>query len=215
MFMRKLIIFISLSIVGIIALITYIAINFGFSKDNTMALIGYFSIFSSAFLVYFSLDINLKYNKRKAAMDFLHDRAKNEMMPVYNELKGIIHKDFFIESSGKSFQEYLEQEQDKAKKGKAIELADQLLAFYERMALGIFKEVYDKDICFDDSAFSMIHFYDWTKTYLETLQHNYDKRTYVNFSHLAEKWRERYEKQRKNIEKNDSAKNETVANKKL
>lgn len=213
--MRRLIIFISLSIVAIIAIITYIAINFGFSKDNTIALLGYFSIFSSAFLVYFSLDVNLKYNKRKSAMDFLLDRVKKELIPLYNDLKGIVHKDFFLESSGKSFQEYLEQENDDEKKSKAIELADEMLAFYERMSLGILKEVYDQDICFDDSAFSMIHFFDWTKTYLKTLQHDYDKRSFINFNHLAEKWRKRYEKQRKDIEKKNSAEGQTVANKKI
>lgn len=170
--MRKILIFKAVSITGIIALIVFIALKFGFSKDNTIALLGYFSIFSSAFLLYFSLDVNLKYNKRKAAMDFLLDRAQKEMMPLYNELKGIINEDFFLESSGKSFNEYLEQEIYSDKKNKAMELADQMLAFYERMALGIFKEVYDQDICFDDSAFAMIHFYDWTKTYLQTLQEN-------------------------------------------
>jgi hypothetical protein len=213
--MRKIKIFISISILTIIALITYITIKFGFSKDNMIAVLGYFSICSSAFLVYFSLDVNLKYNKRRSAMDFLLDRAKKEMLPLYNELKGIIKKDFFLESSGKSFKEYLEQEDDDDKKSKAVELADEMLVFYERMALGILKEVYDQDICFDDSAFNMIHFYDWTRTYLKTLQQNYDKRSFVNFSHLAEKWRKRYEKQTKEIEKKNNAKDETVANKKI
>lgn len=81
-----------------------------------------------------------------------------------------------------------------------------MLVFYERMALGILKEVYDQDICFDDSAFNIIHFFDWTKTYLKTLQQNYDRRSFVNFSHLAEKWRDRYEKQRKEIEKKKTLK---------
>ncbi|MEZ0131135.1 DUF4760 domain-containing protein [Flavobacterium sp. LBUM151] len=213
--MRKILVFITLSIVGIIALIIYVAINFGFSKDNTIALLGYFSIFSSAFLLYFSLDVNLKYNKRRSAMDFLFDRVKKELLPLYIELKGIVNKDFFIESSGRSFKEYLDQEKDDDKKKKAQELANEMLAFYERMALGILKEVYDQDICFDDSAFNMIHFYDWTKTYLEMLQKNYDERSLVNFSHLAEKWHTRYEKQKKDIQKKNNIKDETVANKKI
>lgn len=211
--MKKILVFISLSILGIIAFITYIAFNFGFSKENTIALLGYFSIFSSAFLLYFSLDVNLKYNKRKSAMDFLFDRLKKELLPLYKDLKDIVGKDFFIESSGRSFKEYLDKEKDDDKKRKAEELADEMLAFYERMALGILKEVYDQDICFDDSAFNMIHFYDWTKTYLQMLQENYDRRSLVNFSHLAEKWRARYEKQRKDIQKKNT--NETVANKKI
>lgn len=213
--MRKILIFIAISILGIIGLIIYIALSFGFSKDNTIALLGYFSIFSSAFLLYFSLDVNLKYNRRKSAMDFLLDRLKKEQLPLYTELKGIVDKDFFIESSGRSFKEYLDQEKDEDKKSKAQELADEMLAFYERMALGILKEVYDQDICFDDSAFNMIHFYDWTKNYLEMLQEHYDKRSLVNFSHLAEKWRARYEKQQKDIQKKNNAKDETVANKKI
>lgn len=94
--MRKIKIFISISIVTIIALITYITLKFGFAKDNMIAVLGYFSICSSAFLVYFSLDVNLKYNKRKSAMDFLLDRVKKEMMPLYNELKGIMKKIFFL-----------------------------------------------------------------------------------------------------------------------
>lgn len=213
--MRKILIFIAVSITGIITLIVFIALKFGFSKDNTIALRGYFSIFSSAFLLYFSLDVNLKYNKRKAAMDFLLDRAQKEMMPLYNELKGIINKDFFLESSGKSFNEYLEQEIYSDKKNKAMELADQMLAFYERMALGILKEVYDQDICFDDSDFTMIHFYDWTKTYLQTLQENYNRRSFINFSHLAEKWRKRFEEQQKILEKKNNINDQTVANKKI
>jgi hypothetical protein len=215
--MRKILIFILLSVTGVIALTIFIAIKFGFSKDNTIAILGYFSIFSSAILLYFSLDVNLKYNKRKSAMDFLHDRMQKELLPVYKELKGLLHKDFFLESSGKSFKEYLEQEKDEEKKGKALELMDQMLNFYERMALGLLKKVYDQDICFDDSGFGMIHFYDWTKTYLETFQENYDKRSFVNFSHLAGGWHKRYEKQRRHIEKKDKndIKDETVANKQI
>lgn len=190
------------SVAATIVLSIYIALKFGFAKDNAIAILGYFS-----------LDVNLKYNKRKAAMDFLYERMEKEILPVYNELKSLIHKDFFLESSGKSFQEYLEHEHDENKKGKAIELADKMLVFYERLALGILKETYDQDICFDDSAFEIIHFYDWTKTCLRSFQERYNKRRFVNYSHLAEVWRKRYEIQEKRLEK--KTKNETVANKKI
>jgi hypothetical protein len=215
--MRKILIFIGLSVACVIALTLFIAIKFGFSKDNTIAVLGYFSIFSSAILLYFSLDVNLKYNMRKAAMDFLHDRVQKELLPAYKELKGLINKDFFLESSGKSFKDYLDQELNDEKKNKALELTNDLLNFYERMAIGILKKAYDQDICFDDSGFGMIHFYDWTHTYLETFQENYDKRGFVNFSHLAEHWRDRYEKQKKRIEKENknAVKDETVANKQI
>lgn len=213
--MRKILIFIAFSIACIIALMVYIAGKFGFAKDNAIAILGYFSIFSSAILLYFSLDVNLKYNKRKAAMDFLHERMQKEIVPIYNELKGLIHKNFFLEEPGREFLEYLEQEKDEEKKGKTSDLVDQLLGYYERLALGILKETYDKDICYDDSAFGMIHFYDWTKTYLKSIQDRYNRRSYANFSHLAEEWRKKYEKQQKRLKRKSKEKNETVANKKI
>lgn len=213
--MRKILIFIAFSIACIIVMMVYIATKFGFAKDNAIAILGYFSIFSSAVLLYFSLDVNLKYNKRKAAMDFLNERMKNEVLPVYNELKGLVQKDFFLETSGKSFQQYIDQEEDDEKKGKAKDLTDQMLLFYERLALGILKETYDEDICYDDLGFEMIHFYDWTKSYLRSFQERYNPRSFVNFSHQAEEWRKRYEKQKARIERRRKDKKETVANKKI
>ncbi|MNQ28027.1 hypothetical protein D3C85_412960 [compost metagenome] len=59
--MRKILIFVALTILGIIALVIYIAVNFGFSKDNMIALLGYFSMCYSAILLYFSIVVNLKY----------------------------------------------------------------------------------------------------------------------------------------------------------
>jgi hypothetical protein len=216
--MRKILIFISISVVGIIALTAFIAIKFGFTKDNTIAILGYFSIFSSAILLYFSLDVNLKYNKRKSAMDFLYDRMQKDLLPVYKELKGLTNKDFFLESGGKTFKQYQEQEKDNDKKNKTLELTNEILTFYDRMAIGILKKAYDQDICFDDCASEMLHFHDWSRTYLESFQEQYDKRSFVNFSHLAEQWRIRYEKQRKRLEKenkNAVKKEETVANKRI
>ncbi len=213
--MRKILIFIGVSIASVIAFSSYIVSKFGFEKGDAIAILGYFSIFSSAILLYFSLDVNLKYNQRKAAMDLLHERMKKEILPVYNELKGLIQKDFFLESSEKSFQEYVDQEKNEEKKGKAKALTDEILAFYERLALGILKEVYDEDICFDDSAFEVIHFYDWTKTYLKSFQERYNKRRFVNFSHLADVWRERYEKQEERLKRKSDVRKETVANKKI
>ena len=211
--MRRILIFIAFSIAAIIVMMVYITSKFGFTKDNAIAILGYFSIFSSAVLLYFSLDVNLKYNKRKAAMDFLNDRIKGEVLPAYNELKGLVGEDFFLESSVKSFQQYLDQEKDEDKKGKAKDLTDQLLLFYERLALGILKETYDKDICYDDLGFETFHFYNWTKTYLDSFQKRYNPRSFVNFCHLAEDWSKRYEKQHKRLKR--KKKNETVANKKI
>jgi hypothetical protein len=215
--MRKILIFISLSVIGVIALTIYIAVKFGFSKDNTIAVLGYFSIFSSAILLYFSLDVNLKYNERKSSMDFLYDRMQKELLPLYRELKALIDEKYFFESSNNSFKVYIEQEHDDVKKDKALNLTNEMLGFYERMAIGLLKKVYDKDIFFDDTAFDLIRFYGWTRTYLQDIQEHYDKRSFVNFIHLAEEWRIRYEKQKKRLEKENinPIKDETVANKQI
>jgi hypothetical protein len=215
--MRKLLIFIAFSVLAIIVATIFIGVKFGISKDNAIAFLGFFSIISSAILVYFSLDVNLKYNERRSSMDFLFDRIQKELQPIYKELKNLVHKDFFLESSGKSFKGYLEQEQNEDKKTKVLELTNEMLTFYERMAIGLLKKVYDKDIFFDDTAFDMIHFHDWTKTYLEDLKEHYDKRSFVNFSHLADEWHIRYEKQKKRLEKENTTavKDETVANKQI
>jgi hypothetical protein len=199
--MRKLLVFIGISVLAMIAITIYIAIKFGISKDNIISLLGYFSIIFSAILVYFSLDVNLKYNERKSSMDFLYDRMQKELLPVYTELKNLVQKDFFLETSGKSFTDYLQQEKNNDKKTKAAELVETAMTFYDRMAIGLLKKVYDSDICFDDTAFDMLHFYDWTRTYLEIFQKNYDKRSFVNFSHLAAEWKVRYENQRSGLKK--------------
>lgn len=216
--MRKILIFIIGSLIVIAALTIFIAMRFGFSRDNTIAILGYFSIFSSAILLYFSLDVNLKYNKRKSAMDFSYDKTQKELIPLYKEMKGLVGKDFFFESGGKTFKQYYESHRDDTEmKGKMRDLMYDMLNFYERMAIGVLKNAYDEDICFDDNAFSLIHFYDWTKSYVDEFKDKYDKRSFVNLRHLAEKWRKRYEKQTVRIEKQhkDVEQEETIANRHL
>jgi len=51
--------------------------------------------------------------------------------------------------------------------------------------------VYDEDICYDDYAFNLIQFYNWTKTYISELQEKHPPRIFANFLHLAETWNER------------------------
>ncbi len=70
-----------------------------------------------------------------------------------------------------------------------IEIGIKILNFYERMAIGILKEVLDEDICYDDQGFILINFYKWTRSFIDKLKIEHEeRRLFVNFEHIATRW---------------------------
>jgi len=105
--MRKIFVFILLSFLAVSAIIIYLGLSFGFTKENLIAIIGFYSIFSSATLLYLQLIVNLNYNRRKAAIDFAYDKIGKELFPLIKELKVILDKDLLIFIQEKTLKELL------------------------------------------------------------------------------------------------------------
>lgn len=167
---------------------------FNFSLENYLTIIGFFFICSSVIIIFFQVRINLRYNKRKAALDFCYSRIQNDLFPLISQLKVILKKEFFVFTKEESLSDLLKSDklsEDEKKKVKTIVL--DILNFYERMSIGIFKEVFDEDICYDDNGFNLIYFYDWVIPYVKEIQIKHkEERVFVNFEEIAERWKRYY-----------------------
>lgn len=122
-------------------------------------------------------------------MDFSYDKIAKELFPVLKELKKILGKDFLVFTKEQALKEYLGSDQADIETKKLVkEIVMDILNFYERMSIGILKKAYDEDICYDDNGFNLIHFYGWTKTYINELKDKHDPRIFINFQYVAENW---------------------------
>lgn len=214
--MRKIFYFITLNIITLFALIVWQLYHAAtFSVENLISIVGFISITSSAILLYFQLKVNLSYNQRKAAVDFSHDKIAKELFPLLKDLKSHIKKDLTILNKNENIKDLFDSQNfdDQTKKTIRILVID-ILNFYERMSIGIFKNVYDEDICYDDNGFNMVHFYHWVDSFINELKNKYDDRIFINFQHLAERWETRLEKETRSIQKMKKKVNQksTIAN---
>ena len=80
--------------------------------------------------------------------------------------------------------------------------AAQILNFYERMAIGVFKNTLDEDICYDDKGFLFLSFYRWAEGHIKTRRADVrDGRIWANVTGLARRWQRRYARDVQRIEK--------------
>lgn len=190
--MRPMLWFIISSLLIIAVFVAYIGYASSFSKENYISIIGYYSILSSAIILYLQLRVNLRYNRRKAAIDFSNEKISKELFPILRQITPIVGKEFILFSKEKTFKEFINslREEDENKE-KIKQLVLDIVNFYERMSIGIIKEVYDEDICYDDNGYHMVHFYAWTKGFISEMKEKHGPRIFINFQYLAENWQNR------------------------
>jgi len=169
---------------------------------NVLTVGSLYLIFLGSVLVFYQIKINLNYNKRKAATDLMFKEVMEILQPAERELCNILDKKHLIFDSEEDYLQYVERETiDDSEKKRVKELVKDILNFYERMAIGIFKGVYDEDICYDDKGLLMISFINWASSYIDSLQKNVEQRAYANAVDLAERWSNRYSEHTSEIKK--------------
>lgn len=200
--MKRILLYIILCFVIIVGLLLILKTRYTLTKENQLQIIGFSILISSIIVVFSQIRINLRFNKRKAALDFSFNQIQKDLFPILKDLKKSIGKDFLVFTRQDSILELLKKEPQTYDDSKKIRnLVLDVLNFYERMSIGVLKDTYDEDICYDDHGFNFIQFYNWTKPFLDELRskHN-EQRLYVNFEHIAEKWQTQYLKDK---DKND------------
>ncbi len=203
--MRRILIYlISLSAIAI-GIMWLLPKFINFLLPEYLTVIGFYFVFLGVLLVYFQIRINLHYSKRKAAMDFSLQNISHELHPLLWELKDFFKKDFFEFTKEKKLLEILEEEKlTPEEEIRLKKIVIKIFNFYERMAIGIYKEVFDEQICYDDDGFNLISFFKWTESYVDYKQRNVDRRAYVNFQQIAIKWTKMHEKENQRILKVDA-----------
>ena len=183
-------------IVSIIAVIILSAKN-TLDIGNILTIVSFLFLAAGAVLLYFQIRTGLSFSKRKAAFDFsMHNIAK-ELVPLFKELASLTGVDSIHDLyTGRIIKAYLDGTllQDKALiafKAKLIEI----LNFYERMAIGIYTQVLDNNICYDDTGFNLIRFMQWVRPFIVALQEEHqEERLFANLEDLFEHWNAFYEK---------------------
>lgn len=204
----KTVIYIILSLIIFIASVIYLSHNYILELGNILTITSFLFLTVSAILLYFQIRTGLSFNKRKAAFDFIMKDISKDLIALFKELSQItrvprvqtLYKTYAIKDilDGK----VLISEELPEFETKVIAI----LNFYERMAIGIYTGVLDNSICYDDTGFNLIKFFEWVEPYIKILQGEYkEERLFANFLDLYENWHKFYikikEKNRKQSKK--------------
>ena len=145
-------------------------------------------------LVFFQIKTNLIYNKSKAATDFMFGEITSVLFPKEIELIQLLEKEHLSFDDREHFTEWLKDNNiDNEKKYRVKRIVKEILNFYERMAISIFKGILDEDMCYDDKGRLMMDFYKWTAAYVRELQASVDSRAWANVVALNARWEQRYQ----------------------
>lgn len=163
-------------------------------------LVGQGLVIIGSVLVFYQMKINFNYNQRKATSDFIFGPIQTTLLPLELRLKELIDKQILLFSSNENFLTVIDaKEMDESKKKELIQIVHHILNFYERMSICILKDTFDEDICYDDKGLLMIHFIDWTRTYIRRLETDVEDRAYANSVKIADSWTRRYKSHEKKI----------------
>lgn len=183
-----------LVVVGLAALFRH---WLGLSVDQMLTIVGDYFVFCGALLVLFQINLSLAFERRKEAAEFLFHVAEEKLVPKASELKELLEKPYLLFGPGEDLQRLLAGgDRTTAEKERLGALVLELLNFYERMAIGIFKHVYDEDMCYDDQGLIAVSFWKWSRAHIADLQSRTNPRAFVNFAKLAERWHGRLRRER-------------------
>jgi hypothetical protein len=199
--MKKLIFIPSILLLVFAVAIYFLTPFLGLSKENIITISGFYFVLLGSLMVYFQLRINLNFNKRREAINFSFGPIVKDLQPMEYGLKNLLKKKFFVFGENEQLMDFLAQKDLKKSELKRIRsTVAQILNFYERMAVAIFKGALDEDICYDDKGFLMISFYRWTRTHILAVRGEiHDVRIWINFEAIARKWEKRYAKSAKKL----------------
>lgn len=217
----KTVIYILLLLIIFTALMHFLSSYFIFDTGNYLTIISFLFLAISAILVYFQIRTNLSFNKRKAAFDFSIDTIPKELLPLFKELYAVLKvggvSEIYTKYS-KIMAIFEDQAFSKEEKVAFRKTVIAILNFYERMAIGLYKQVLDNDICYDNIGNNLIEFHAWVKPFVDNLQAtHHEERLFVNFQAVALIWTEFYIKMKnKNERLADMIKRkQTIINKNL
>jgi len=199
--MKRVLVFIVSATLILLLTIYIVSYMITFSVQEYLSAIGFIFITASIILVYFQIRITLRYNKRKSAVEFMYNNVQNNLYPQIKDLKTQVAV-LLVKQLDEEFNlwntpllEILNKkninDDDKAKI--RVSVID-ILNFYERMSIAILKDTFDEDICYDDTGYILLKFYDWSESFIDTLQSKYkEERLFINFQNIADSWRKRHQ----------------------
>lgn len=167
---------------------------FDLSKDNILTILGFYFVFNGTLLVFTRININLKFDQRKAALDWMFGDVTSTLLQYELKLKEFLQKPSLTFDTTEKAKIWLTTLGDPNIRRESEEAIILILNFYERMSIGILKETFDEDICYDDRGFLLTNFYRWARGYVEDLriQHK-EPRLFSNTEEIVVRWADRLE----------------------
>jgi len=185
-----------------IAALYYLTPILCLTRDNIINIAGFVLTLAGLLLIAFQLRIDLNQNKRQAAHDFIHGPITATLDPLEEKLKTLLGKNIMFFKSGDTLSDHLRRELTTEAKHTITSTVAAILNFYERMAIGIFKNTIDEDICYDDKGFTFLSFHQWIRGHIANRREEVgDSRIWVNATGLAKRWQLRYERDVQRITK--------------
>jgi hypothetical protein len=180
---------------GFVAIFVPLAIFKSMLSLETADIIGMaraYILFGSAALIFVQIRINLGYNRRKAATEFIFGEVIQTLGPLEAQLLERLKKPNLHFSDGENLMAVVAGIENEEEKRSFQRLILDVFNFYERMAISILKGSLDEDICYDDRGFVLLNLHGWGESYISHLQSEVDRRAYTNLSILASRWQVRY-----------------------
>lgn len=179
----------------------FLASKLGLTKENVLTILSFYFVLNGTILIFTQIRITLKFNQRKAALDFILGTPMATLLAYEDRLKSLVNKPsltFAPSEKASSWLASLDQEKRLQSESAIISI----LSFYERMSLGVLKEGFDEDICYDDRGFMFTNFYSWSSTYIDELRSKHNEpRLFSNAKFLALRWTERIQREKSSIVK--------------
>jgi hypothetical protein len=165
-----------------------------FTFENYLAIFGFGIVLLGTFIAITQIRVNYNFNRRKAAIDFIFKNIESEIIPKLRSLRSVYAIEFLNLKTGKDLLHYYNNLKDSERQQQFRDLILDIFNFYERMAIAIFKESFDEDICYDDHGFILIQFYNGAVSFIEEFRKkNNEPRIYINMEHLVQRWKQRHQ----------------------
>ncbi len=189
--MKRILLIMFLVLLAFSAFLYFGASKLGLTTENVLTILGYYFVLNGTILVFTQIRITLNFNQRKAALDFILGSAMTTLLDYEDRLKNLVQKPSLTFGPSEKALHYLNS-LDAERRLQTESAIISILSFYERMALGVLKEGFDEDICYDDRGFLLTNFYGWTNSYIDELRAKHkEPRLFSNVKYLALRWTDR------------------------
>ena len=197
--MKRVLLILFLVLLAVSASLYFLASRLGLTKENVLTIISFYLVLNGTILVFTQIRLTLKFNQRKAALDFILGTAMTTLLTYEDQLKRLLNKPSLTFTSSEKAKEYLNTLEPERRVQTEAAIIN-ILSFYERMSIGVLKEGFDEDICYDDRGFMFSNFYGWTSGYIDELRSKHNEpRLYSNAKFLALKWTARMQREKHGV----------------